>query len=81
MTMAEPRTGGVAGGAGSDPSAIRAALLPPLALAGAVVPLAISSRPAVAELGALMSLLFLMAAVLCIVLVPALSRWLRALKR
>ena len=81
MTMAEPRTGGVAGGAGRDPSAIRAALLPPLALAGAVAPLAISSRPAVAELGALMSLLFLMAAALCIVLVPALSRWLRALKR
>jgi hypothetical protein len=60
-------------------SAMRAALVPPLVLAGAVAPLAISSRPAVAELGAVMALMLLTAAVLCLVLIPALARWFRAM--
>lgn len=60
---------------------MRAGLVPPLALAGAVIPLAVSSRAAVAELGALMALLLAMAALLCILLVPALCRWFQALTR
>lgn len=81
MIMAEQRSDGAVQAVRSDRSATRAALLPPLALAGAVAPLALSSRPAVAELGILMSLLLVMASILCIVLVPALARWLGTLKR
>lgn len=54
---------------------LRAALLPPFALAGAVAPLALSSRPAIAEVGGGLAVLFLIAAVLCLLLVPALARW------
>ena len=57
-------------------TAIRAGLLPPVVLAGAVAPLAVSTRPEVAELGGLMALLLLMAAFLCVVLLPSLARWL-----
>jgi hypothetical protein len=53
----------------------RAALLPPLVLAGAVAPLAISSRPSVAEFGMAMALLLLLASLLGLILVPALTRW------
>ena len=56
--------------------ALRAALLPPVALAAAVGPLILSSRPSVAEVGATLALLLVMAALLVIVLVPALARWL-----
>jgi len=59
----------------------RAALLPPLVLAGAVAPLTISSRPSVAELGQSLSLLLLVAAVLSLLLVPAMDRWFDALGR
>ena len=55
--------------------ALRAALLPPLALAGAVAPLALSSRPSVAEVGGGLAVLLLIAAALSILLVPALARW------
>jgi hypothetical protein len=58
---------------------LRAALLPPLALAGAVGPLAVSSRPSVAEVGGGLAMLFLIAALLSILLVPAMARWLNAL--
>ncbi len=58
---------------------LRAALLAPVTLAGAVLPLAVSSRPAVAEAGLVLALLMLIAALLSILLVPALSRWLAAL--
>jgi hypothetical protein len=58
---------------------LRAALLAPVTLAGAVVPLAVSSMPAVAEAGVVLSLLMLIAALLSMLLVPALARWLAAL--
>ncbi len=60
-------------------TAMRTALLPLVVLAGAVLPLAISSRSSVAELGGILAVMLLMAAVLCLLLVPALARWLRAL--
>lgn len=55
---------------------LRAVLLPPITLAGAAAPLVISSRPAVAELGASLAMLFLIVALLIVLLVPALARWL-----
>jgi uncharacterized protein len=55
---------------------LRAVLLPPITLAGAAAPLVISSRPGVAELGASLAMLFLIVALLVVVLVPALARWL-----
>lgn len=55
---------------------LRAVLLPPVTLAGAAAPLVISSRPAVAELGASLALLFVILALLIVLLVPALARWL-----
>lgn len=55
---------------------LRAVLLPPITLAGAAAPLVISSRPAVAELGASLAMLFLIVALLVVLLVPALARWL-----
>lgn len=58
---------------------LRAALLPPLALAGAVGPLALSSRPAVAEVGGVLALLLVLAGLLVSLLVPALSRWIDTL--
>lgn len=58
---------------------LRAVLLPPLALAAAAAPLVISSRPAVAELGAALAMLLLTVALLVMLLVPALARWLDAL--
>ena len=58
---------------------LRAALLPPLALAATVGPLALSSRPAVAEVGAALALLLVIAALLSALLVPALARWLATL--
>lgn len=58
---------------------LRAALLAPVTLAAAVAPLMISSRPAVAEVGMVLALLLLIAALLSILLVPALARWLAAL--
>ena len=54
----------------------RAVLLPPLTLAGAAVPLVISSRPAVAELGAALAMLMVVVALLIVLLVPTLKRWL-----
>jgi predicted RND superfamily exporter protein len=39
----------------------------------------ISSRPAVAELGAALTLLMIVAALLAAVLVPAMARWIAAL--
>jgi hypothetical protein len=69
------------GGRGHVPpgAALRSALLPPVVLAGAVAPLAVSTRPAIQELGIAMSLLLLMAAALCVLLVPAMARWLKGL--
>jgi hypothetical protein len=58
---------------------LRGALLPPLLLAGAVGPLALSSRPSVAEVGAALAVLLMIAALLSFLLVPALARWFRAL--
>ena len=58
---------------------LRAALLAPVSLAGAVAPLVISSRPAVAEAGLVLALMMLVAALLSMLLVPALARWLAAL--
>ena len=55
---------------------LRAVLLPPITLAGAAAPLVISSRPAVAEIGASLAMLFLIVALLVVLLVPALARWL-----
>jgi len=55
---------------------LRAVLLPPITLAAAAAPLVISSRPAVAELGASLAMLFLIVALLIVLLVPALARWL-----
>ena len=55
---------------------LRAVLLPPITLAAAAAPLVISSRPAVAELGASLAMLFLIVALLVMLLVPALARWL-----
>lgn len=55
---------------------LRAVLLPPVTLAGAAAPLVISSRPAVAEIGASLAMLFLIVALLVVLLVPALARWL-----
>lgn len=55
---------------------LRAVLLPPITLAGAAAPLIISSRPAVAETGASLAMLFLIVALLILLLVPALARWL-----
>jgi multidrug efflux pump subunit AcrB len=55
--------------------ALRAALLPPLALAGAVAPLALSSRPSVSEVGGALAVLLLIAAALSVLLVPTLARW------
>ncbi len=55
---------------------LRAVLLPPLTLAGATAPLVISSRPAVAELGASLAMLLLIVALLIVLVVPALARWL-----
>lgn len=69
----------------STPSAfapsLRAALLPPLALAAAVAPLGLSSRPSVSEVGIGLSMLLLLAALLSVLLVPALARWLETLTR
>jgi uncharacterized protein len=58
--------------------ALRAALLAPFALAVAVGPLVLSSRPSVAEVGATLAKLLVMAALLVIVLVPVMARWLAA---
>ncbi len=70
---------GPAAQAGGFAMSIRAALLPPLALAAAVGPLALSSRPSVAEVGAALAMLLLIAALLSILLVPAMARWLDTL--
>lgn len=58
---------------------LRAALLPLLALAAAVAPLALSSRPSVAEVGVALAMLLVLAALLVAVLVPALARWFDAM--
>ncbi|MFM8747728.1 MAG: hypothetical protein ACKOED_13845 [Aestuariivirga sp.] len=70
-----------AAGAPVKPAALplRAAVLAPVTLAFAAAPLMISSRPAVAELGAALTLLMIIAAFLVAVLVPAMARWLSAL--
>lgn len=65
----------IASSTGAFGLALRAALLPPLALAGAVAPLALSSRPSVAEVGGGLAVLLLIAAVLSVLLVPAMARW------
>lgn len=70
---------GVNGPAGGFGLSLRAALLPPLALAGAVGPLALSSRPSVAEVGGALAMLLFIAALLSILLVPAMARWMNAL--
>ena len=80
MTVAGQFTG-VGNQAGSFGQSIRAALLPPLALAVAVAPLSLSSRPAVAEVGSALAMLLLMAALLSVLLVPAIARWLESLTR
>jgi hypothetical protein len=67
------------GPAATDGISLRAALLPPLTLAGVVGPLALSSRPSVAEVGGALALLLLIAAFLALILVPTLARWLGAL--
>lgn len=60
--------------------ALRAAILPLLALAAAVGPLALSSRPSVAEVGGALAMLLVLAAVLVVVLVPAMGRWFDAMQ-
>ncbi len=72
MIMTERIT---AGGGAIPGEAIRSALIPPLVMAGAVAPLAISSRPAVSDLGSVVALMMLSAALICLLLVPALARW------
>jgi len=57
---------------------LRAALLAPVTLALAAAAFMISSRPAVAEMGAALALLMLIAALLIVILVPAMTRWLDA---
>jgi hypothetical protein len=79
MVAAEHLTAPAKPGRNLQSTAMRAALLPPVVLAGAVAPLAISSRPAVAELGAVMALMLLTATFLSLLLIPAASRWLRNL--
>jgi len=58
---------------------LRAAVLPLLALAVAVAPLALSSRPSVAEVGAALAMLLVLAALLAIIMVPAMARWFDAM--
>lgn len=58
---------------------LRAALVSPLALAGAVAPLAISSRPVFSDLGVFLAGMLFLAALLCFLLVPSLQRWLASL--
>lgn len=72
--MADPATRNRRGQHGLT---MRSALLPLVALAGAVAPLAISTRPAIAELGALMAVMLLLGAILAIILVLPLLRWLQ----
>ena len=72
--LANRPSGGLSQGA-----AVRTALLPLVVLAGAVAPLTISSRSGVAELGVIVSVMLLLAAMLCLLLVPALARWLKAI--
>ncbi len=79
MVAAEHLTGQHKPSHAAHSTAMRAAILPPVVLAGAVAPLAISSRPAVAELGAIMALMLLTATVLSLLLIPAAARWLRKL--
>jgi hypothetical protein len=59
-------------------TAMRTAVLPLVVLAGAVAPLAISLRSSVAELGGMLAVMLLLAALLCLLLVPALARWMKA---
>jgi uncharacterized protein len=56
--------------------AARTALVAPLALAGAVAPLAISPRPVFSDLGLFQAVLLLVSTLLCLLLVPAVLRWL-----
>ena len=63
------------GPASANGMSLRAALLPLITLAAAVAPLALSSRPSVAEVGVALALLLALAALLVAVLVPALARW------
>lgn len=72
-------SGRLRGGGAPHDLPMRAVLLPPLTLAAAAAPLVISSRPAVAELGAALALLLVIVALLIVVLVPALTRWLAML--
>lgn len=62
-------------------TAMRAGLLPPIVLAGAVAPLTISSRATVAELGAVLAAMLVTGAVLCLLLMPSIGRWLKRLTR
>jgi hypothetical protein len=75
IILAGQLTGVTRAGAGGAGSTIRAAMLPPIVLASAVAPLAISTRPPVAELGVLMALMLAIAAALCTILTPAVIRW------
>jgi len=75
VVITEQLTGGNTDRFDARGTAIRAGLLPPVVLAGAVAPLAVSTNPQVAELGGLMALLLLIAAFLCLVLLPPLTRW------
>ena len=76
-TLMEP---GTAGSSGRGP-ALRAGLLPLLVMAAVVAPLAMSSRPAVRDIGSFMAIVLVVAAVLCVVLVPAAVRWTSQLDR
>lgn len=77
MLVAGRLRGGLSSAASGLP--LRAVLLPPLTLAGAAAPLVISSRPAVAELGASLAMLLLIVALIIVILVPAMARWLDVL--
>ncbi len=61
------------------PLPARASLMTPVALAAAAAPLVISTRPSVAELGAVSALLMVIATLLAALLAPALVRWMAML--
>lgn len=81
MAMAQLLMGERTAGPTGRGAALRAGLLPLVVMAGAVVPLALSTRPAVRDIGGFMAVTLVLAALLCLVLVPAAVRWTAQLDR
>jgi len=67
------------GGVALRPLAYRAALLPVIAMIGAVAPLALSANPPVAEFGRLTSVFLIVGLFVNLALVPGTAQWLRRL--